>query len=391
MIVLLVAPCALCLFGLLALQLTWVRQLALSYRLTGSQLPPSPDGHARVILCLRGADPGLPECLEALSRQTYTNWDLRVVLDHEDDPAARIIANYENAHPNIHVSVMQQRLGTCSLKLNALAEELTSLPEDCQFVVLVDADVVTYSTWLQDMVTPLTSPEFGAATGVRWFDPAQANLGSSVRYLWNVGAIPQMHRFGIPWGGSLAIRADVIRSANLSQRWSRMVFEDADLNNVLQEQNLRLAVVASATLVNVETTSFRDAVRYIRRQMLNARMYHSHWWRMFTFGAFSSLLPVALFFLSIASYRAGEAAAFLIATMGLAGYAAGMAGSGDRHSPNRCSANTGTWDTGVFTDILATDCWPDYTTGVLLLSPPCYPTANSGLARDRVFMGKRPV
>ena len=260
-----------------------------------------------------------------MSRQNYLNWDLRIVLDHAEDPAAAVLDDFVKSHANVDVSVMEQHPGTCSLKLNALSRELSELPETCEFVVLVDADVVTYEDWLHDMVAPFSDEKVGAATGVRWFAPPDARPGSWVRSLWNIGAIPQMVFFGIPWGGSLAIRKDLIQEADLSDRWSRMVFEDADLNSVLKEQGRRLAVVPRATLVNREATGLRDAVRYIRRQMLNARMYHPLWWRMFAYGVASSLLPALLVVLVIVSVTHGDERSLQFAGFALVVHAVGMA------------------------------------------------------------------
>ena len=38
-----------------------------------------------VILCLRGADPQLEDCLSGLLHQDYDNWELRIVVDHIDE------------------------------------------------------------------------------------------------------------------------------------------------------------------------------------------------------------------------------------------------------------------------------------------------------------------
>lgn len=315
---------SLALFGLLALQIKWVANLSARYR----SKQPEPDRacpHVRVILCLRGADPSLAGCLGALSEQTYSNWDLRVVLDDSRDPAADLIERYRENLPNMRVSVISQLLGTCSLKLNALSSELTELPDHCEAVTLIDADVKTYPDWLQDMVAPLADPEVGATTGVRWFSPDKSNPGSCVRMLWNTGAIPQMARFEIPWGGSLAMRADFVREARLADRWSRMIFEDTDLQTVLNEHGRRLVFVPRATMVNTEKTSLRNSFRYIRRQMLNARMYHPRWLRIFLFGIASSLLPLLLTVLAIWSLRTSETIVFQIAGGATAVYLLGMA------------------------------------------------------------------
>ena len=46
-----------------------------------------------VILCLRGADPQLVDCLSGLLRQDYERWELRIVVDHVSDPSLSVVEN----------------------------------------------------------------------------------------------------------------------------------------------------------------------------------------------------------------------------------------------------------------------------------------------------------
>jgi len=53
--------------------------------LSNSQLPKT-----AVILCLRGADPFLPNCLKALLEQDFPYYDLKIIVDSQDDPAWQV-------------------------------------------------------------------------------------------------------------------------------------------------------------------------------------------------------------------------------------------------------------------------------------------------------------
>ena len=244
-----------------------------------------------VILCLRGSDPQLKDCLSGLLKQDYDNWELRIVVDHADDPAFEVVEAClgRESRSNVSVRILETRYETCSLKLSALSQELANLDEDCEAVVLVDADVVTYPGWLKDMLNPLQHSDVGAATGIRWFAPPEQSTGASMRHLWNLGALGQMHRFGVAWGGSLALKADFVRSAELSRQWSQMAFEDTALLNSLTRATLQLRFVPQAVMINTESVEVAGCMSYIRRQMLNARLYHPAWMSIFGHGVLSAI------------------------------------------------------------------------------------------------------
>src|SRR5262249_12282119 len=137
-----------------------------------------------VVLPVRGADPSLPACLDGLLRQDYPRYDVRVVVDSPTDPAwAAVRGALAAGHPaDVRVSVLEERLPTCSLKLSALVQAVGGLDDSYPVVALVDADVVPHAGWLRDLVAPLRDPAVGAATGVRWFAPEGSGWGELVRY-----------------------------------------------------------------------------------------------------------------------------------------------------------------------------------------------------------------
>ena len=48
----------------------------------------------------------------------------------------------------------------------------------------------------------------------------------------------------IPWGGSMAIRMDVLRRSNLLEEWSRSLFEDTAFYEALRLQGLKIRFVS---------------------------------------------------------------------------------------------------------------------------------------------------
>jgi hypothetical protein len=86
-----------------------------------------------------------------------------------------------------------------------------------------------------------------------------------------------MYAFRIPWGGSLAFRVGLLHAPGLIERWQRSLWEDTALYRVLREAGLQLRFVPAVTMVNHETIDLRSCFRFIRRQMLNVRLYHPGW------------------------------------------------------------------------------------------------------------------
>jgi glycosyltransferase involved in cell wall biosynthesis len=308
----------------------WAWRLALLYP-PGTLAVPKDDEwpHAAVILPTRGADPTLAHCLESLLDQDYPSYDIRIVVDSEADPAWEIIRGVlaRRPCPNVKVELLEQRRQTCSLKVSALLQALAGLDESCQAVALIDADVVAHPQWLRDLILPMRDPKVGATSGVRWYITDSPKWGSLVRMAWGTAAATQMVAFGIPWGGSMAFRADLLRRSNLLEKWALCLCEDVPLEGVLRKQSLRLHFVLTVTMVNCESIDLVRCFWFLRRQLISVRLYHSRWPLVLAFGVG---MPLAIIFAVIAiaaallsvDYRAAVAVAAVL-VLGLTGLFSG--------------------------------------------------------------------
>ncbi|MCG8651280.1 MAG: glycosyltransferase family 2 protein [Pirellulales bacterium] len=205
------------------------------------------DSHApkaAVILCLRGGDPFLVDCISGLLGQDYPNYQIHVVIDHVDDPAHAILDSVLQQHAGAKITVhfLEPSLDTCSLKCASLVQTVQSLDESYQFVAQLDADTIPHPGWLRELATALADPNVGAATGNRWYMPDQPSIGSMIRYVWNAAAVVQMHAYNIAWGGTLAVKTHVLRETELLEQWGRAFCEDTMLFEFLKQRRLRLAV-----------------------------------------------------------------------------------------------------------------------------------------------------
>ena len=256
--------------------------------LSNSQLPKT-----AVILCLRGADPFLPNCLKALLEQDFPYYDLKIIVDSQDDPAWQVaqdtVAN-SNA-TNVQISPLKIASTVCSLKCSSLIQAISELDSSYKVVALVDADTVVHPTWLRELVTPLMHPKVGATTGNRWYLSKARYWGSLIRYAWNVSAVVQMYLYGICWGGTLAIKTQVIHETGMLEKWARALSEDTMLKSILAEYDLKVKFVPSLLILNREECTLPKLMSWMKRQLLISRLYHPQWFLVVVEALFSILLP----------------------------------------------------------------------------------------------------
>jgi glycosyltransferase involved in cell wall biosynthesis len=305
-----------------------VGQAVLAWRFTRvlkrTARKPATDGpcpKTAVILCLRGPDPFLPACLEAVLSQDYPHYDLHIVVDSREDPAWAIAEQAVAAHGghSVHMRALAAPGRTCSLKCSSLVQVVSELDDSYEAIAQLDADTIPHRTWLRELVAPLADERVAAATGNRWYVPAAVSWGSLVRRLWNTAAVVQMHCFRIPWGGTLALKLSVVRRSDLLERWSNALCEDTMLYSVLRRMGYRVAFVPSLMMVNREGCTLESFYRWVRRQLLTARLYHPAWGLVVGYGlsiSVAHLMGVAAFG-AAAIARNGHAAAWLVSGMAL--------------------------------------------------------------------------
>jgi len=284
---------------------------------------------AAVILCLRGSDPFIGECIQRAATQDYPQYQLRIIVDHDSDPVMQVVQDtIQSLGKSSHIQVesLQTPLATCSLKCSSLAQAEAGLDTDVEVVALLDADTLPHATWLRELVAPLTEPGNGAATGQRWYMPEAASIGAMVRYFWNCAAVIQMHSFDIAWGGSVAIRRDVIRDLQLPNRWRKAFCEDTMLLAALRERDLKLQFVPTLMMVNRESCDVTGFFGWVRRQLLTARLYHPRWPLVVCHGVLVTAMPICAAAIIGLSAATASWLPALIAGVATVGYGAGLAG-----------------------------------------------------------------
>ena len=300
----------------LTLVFIWYLRSSKKNLLPDDQLPKT-----AVILCLRGADPFLPRCLRSLLNQNYPQYDLKLIVDSHEDPAWKIASETitEQEATNVQISPLRIVRNNCSLKCSSLVQAIHELDDSYKVVALVDADTIVHVNWLRELVSPLSDAKVGATTGYRWYVPTGKYWGSLVRYIGNVSAVVQMFIFQIPWGGTLAVKTEVLRQTELLDKWGQALGEDFMMHNILKKHGLQVKFVPSLLIVNREETDLFNLIDYLKRLILYSRLYHPRWLALVSEAVSSILFPTIVILLILESLleTKWEAAALLLGCYGV--------------------------------------------------------------------------
>ncbi len=283
---------------------------------------------AAIILCLRGGDPFLEECLKGLLNQDYPDYEIRIVVDHPDDPAGQIAADVverDDSAARVTLEFLQEKRSSCSLKCSSILQVVGSLDDSIQFIAQIDADTLAHPTWLRELATTLADEQVGAATGNRWYMPRSHSVGSLVRYSWNAAAVVQMYWYRVAWGGTLAVKTRLFRETDLLEKWGNAFCEDTMLYGMLKKHGLRVAFVPSLMMINREECDLGGFFRWVCRQLMTARLYHPAWPAVVGHGVVSTLTPAATLGTIFYALGQNDTATACCLAMALALYEASLA------------------------------------------------------------------
>ncbi|MGL5938778.1 MAG: hypothetical protein ACRC2S_00080 [Waterburya sp.] len=114
-----------------------------------------------------------------------------------------------------------------------------------------------------------------------------------------------MYLYQIPWGGSLAMKTELLRQTPLLKQWEHAFCEDTMLLTALQKLGLKLETVPSLIMVNREECDLQSFGRWVSRQLLNVRLYHPGWQPITIYGAVTTVIPllaIVLLLVSLLTY-----------------------------------------------------------------------------------------
>ena len=253
------------------------------WMLPKSRFPENPEfqPQASVILSLRGKDPFVADTIRNLLQQEYNDYELRIIVDSESDPVWESLKEFSD-HPRIRISILEDRLKTCSLKCSAIVQALREVPDNTKIIALVDADISPRKQWLKKMVSPLENPEVGVVTGNQWFSPMENRVGSLIRSLWNSAALVVTFLFRHTWAGSCARRLTDIQNSGLIEQWQTTIVDDGPIDGAMRKLKIKTVFAADLITVNREECDFPFSIVYNSRMLTWSRIYE--WGFLVTLG-----------------------------------------------------------------------------------------------------------
>ena len=228
-----------------------------------------------VILPVRGLDAGFDENVRALLSQVYRRYRILVVADDSMDPALLRIQTIARESPRVAVATILSDASPLRGKVNALRSALAHLRPEDEVVVFADSDIRPAPDWLRQLVQPLADSTVGVATGFRWYLPPRPTFWSLVRAEWNAVSANVLFdpRRSFAWGGSCAVRKDLLVPLRLEDRWHDVLSDDLILTQAVREAGLKIAYVPAALVPTFEGADRATCTEWCFRQMTMATLY----------------------------------------------------------------------------------------------------------------------
>ena len=240
-----------------------------------------PTGRVALFAPCKGLDLDLEANLRALLRQDYDNYEVTFIVESTDDPAYPAIRRAMAEHPWVPARVVVAGRATDSgQKVHNLRVATEHFSQRVKYLAFVDSDARPRPEWLRLLVSRLDQPGLGAVTGYRWFTPSRPTVANALVYSMNCDVISLLTRSShyLIWGGSWAIRREVFDAIGLRDAWKGTLSDDLVASRLMRQSRLEVRFEPACVVASPLDESLRQAMSFIRRQYLVARLYTFDWW-----------------------------------------------------------------------------------------------------------------
>ncbi len=240
---------------------------------------------ALVIVPVKGAG-DLARHVEGLAAQRHIPYRLTFVVESEADPAhallRELIAHIPRSDMLQEISLLVAgRPARGGQKVHNQLCALRSRRPDDSVAVFADADAVPGPDWLQAMVTAAMRPSRGAATSYRWMVPDDNHLATRVGCVINASVATMFgrDRWNHAWGGSMAIRRDIIEQSDLIGHLDGALSDDYQLSRAVRATGFPIYFTPLAMPLSPVHFSWSSLFEFGRRQLLITRTHApGTWW-----------------------------------------------------------------------------------------------------------------
>ena len=240
-----------------------------------------PTGRVALFAPCKGLDLDFEANIRAILRQDYDDYEVTFIVENSDDPAYPVIRRAMAEHPWVSTRVIVAGRATDSgQKVHNLRVATQHLSARIQYLAFVDSDARPRPEWLRALVLRLEQPDLGAVTGYRWFTPERPTVANALVYSMNCDVISLLTRSShhLIWGGSWAIRRDVFDAIGLRNAWKGTLSDDLVASRLMRQSRLEVRFEPVCVVASPLDVSLGNAMSFIRRQYLVARLYTFDWW-----------------------------------------------------------------------------------------------------------------
>jgi len=223
----------------------------------------SPNAFVSVVVPVRGLDLEAEENLRALTEQDYGGpVEYIFVVDREDDPAVPLVSRYGRV-----VVAGESSYPGKSWALSVGMREARG-----EILVFADLDARPPRWWLRALVTPLLNG-YAASTTYRWYVPLNA-CGLARLAISNMGFAAMLDpRSRFLWGGSTAVRREVVEATGLPSWIINYVSDDYATLRAVKMLGSRIWFSKAAIVATVDRCGWREVIRWGIRQVSMVRWY----------------------------------------------------------------------------------------------------------------------
>jgi cellulose synthase/poly-beta-1,6-N-acetylglucosamine synthase-like glycosyltransferase len=270
-----VAALALAAYYLIAVPLSALRYVRVTYPRFLGTLKGEPDFPVQVIVPCKGTTEHLLTNLRAIAAQDYPRALFTFVTDTEDDGAREAIEAVTRGNPRArHLVAGLSPL--CAQKNFVQIAAIESDPVSDVFVVC-DSDLQPATDWLREMVRPFVDPGVSVTGATRWIQPHARLAGPYVyallgSYYAMMLATPLINP--MVWGGCFAISRKAWGEMGIREIWSATASDDLTLSAKMMEHHVRQVYVPRAVSPSYEVhTTLLSLCRWYTRQTVTGRVH----------------------------------------------------------------------------------------------------------------------
>jgi len=215
-------------------------------------------------------------------KQNYSNYEVIVVVDSEEERE-----NLKEIYGNFLFVISKEN--SVSGKNAALLTGLKYASGDV--IVFADADIIPHENWLSYLVSYLNN---NAVTSYRWY------FRSPMLCVWNasIASVLFYKKFNFCWGGSTAIRKNLLEEIEIKKIWEKEMVDDLTLTKTLKERGIEIEFIPQAISESIEE---ENKIEWMNKQFLWVKEYFPSLWTIaifFNFGMrISNVLGIVYIFI----------------------------------------------------------------------------------------------